>query len=256
MPSVPGPAATYRRAVDTMVARATSAAAGRPAPAGPAPAAAARAALADLVAAAGCSCCPAPASPPSPGSRTTAGRQRRPPGVADDLPDLHRRPGRPPPLLGAQPPRLAADRAGRGPTAGTGRSPRCRAPACSTGIDHAERGRPAPGRRRPRRDRPARPAGPGASASTAARSGRDELHAPAGRGQRELARGRGGQPRRRRRPARRRAGRLPHRWTATAAAACSSRTWCSSARPCRPTGSGAASRWSRGRQRCSCWAPR
>ena len=39
--------------------------------------------------------------------------QHRPPGQADDLPGLHRRPGRPPPLLGPQPPRLAAGRPGR-----------------------------------------------------------------------------------------------------------------------------------------------
>ena len=126
-----------------------------------------------------------------------------------------------------------------------------------SGRDHPERGRPAPGRRRPRRDRPARPAGPGAlpRLRPAVRAGRAAR--AAGRGQRELARDRGrDQPGRRRRSARQRAGRLPARWTATTAPACSSRTWCSSARPCRRTGSRAATSCWPGPAACSCSARR
>ena len=60
------------------------------------------------------------------------GRHRQPaPAHPDDLPDVHPRPARPAPLLGAQLRRLAADPRRPGRTTGTGRSATCRRPACS-----------------------------------------------------------------------------------------------------------------------------
>jgi NAD-dependent SIR2 family protein deacetylase len=67
-------------------------------------------ALADLVHDGGVAVLSGAGISPSPGSPTTAGRRALPARRAHDLPGLHRRPGGPPALLGAQPPRLEGHR--------------------------------------------------------------------------------------------------------------------------------------------------
>ncbi|ALM39831.1 hypothetical protein SFR_3216 [Streptomyces sp. FR-008] len=89
------------------------------------------------------------------------GRGRQPePAHPHDLPGLHRRPRRPPPVLGPQPPRLADLRPGpaqrRAPGGGSVRAARS-----ALRRDHPERRRAAPGRGERGRRRPARAPGPG-----------------------------------------------------------------------------------------------
>ena len=114
-----------------------------------------------------------------------------PPGLADDLPDLHRRPGRPPPLLGPQPPRLAADRPGRAQPRPPGGRRAAGGTACSPGsiTQNVDGLHQAAGARdvvdlHGRLDRVR-------CLDCGRLSARGRAGRPAGRGQRELARDRG-----------------------------------------------------------------
>ena len=98
--------------------------------------------------------------------------RRAAPQCADAVPHLRHRPGRAAPVLGAQPRRLAPDRAGASRTRGMSRSPRCSGAGLVDGDHHPERGRAAPGGRRDGRGRAARRSGPGRSAWAAGRSSR------------------------------------------------------------------------------------
>ena len=124
---------------------------------------------------------------------------------ADDLPDLHPRPARPAPVLGAQLRRLAADRAAPGPTPGTARvaalqhgrgGRRASSPRTSTGCTRP----PA------RRTSSSCTAGSTASSASPAATSPTAPSSTSGCGRRTPTsgpRGRRDQPRRRRRAARR-----------------------------------------------------